>query len=325
MSERPDRMTGDERALEPLLETRGLVKRYGRFALREVSLSLPRGYIMGLVGPNGAGKTTFIKLVLNLVRRDAGTIRIFGRDTLEDAAASRSRIGFVHEVPTFYNHLRLETVASIVAAFYQRWDQPLFLRLAADFDLPLRKRVYALSRGTKTKFALALALAHHAELLLLDEPSTGLDPVFRRELLERLSAYIGDGTASVLFSTHMTSDLERVADYITLLDDGGVVFSETRDAVLERWALVKGGIDLLEGEAARLLTGVDVSGVGFSALTDDARAVRRACAGAQLVVERPSLEDIMFHLTRRAANPQGRVDAASDRHAQPVSEGGEDA
>ncbi len=108
-------------------------------------------------------------------------------------------------------------------------------------------------------------------------------------------------------------------------DDGAVVFSETRDAVLERWSLVRGGVELLDGEAARLFTGVVVSGVGFSALIDDERAVRRDCAGAQLVIERPSLEDIMFHLTRRAADPQGRAGAASDLQTQPVSEGGEDA
>ena len=319
MSDRPDRVTGDDGGLDPLLEVRGLVKRYGLFALGAVSLSLPRGYIMGLVGPNGAGKTTLIKLVLGLVRRDAGTIRIFGRENLEDAAAIRSRIGFVHEVPAFYNHLRLRTVASIVSAFYARWDQPLFLRLAADFELPLSKRVYALSRGTKTKFALVLAMAHHAELLLLDEPSTGLDPVFRRELLEQLSAYIGDGTASVLFSTHITADLERVADFITLLDDGKVVFSETRDAVLERWALVRGGVELLEGEAARLFTGVEASGVGFSALTDDVRAARRMCADGQLVIERPSLEDIMFHLTRHAADRQRSGGATSVADPQLMS------
>lgn len=162
------------------------------------------------------------------------------------AAAIRSRIGFVHEAPTFYLHLTLATVASIVAPFYPQWDAALFRELASAFELPLGKRVFTLSRGTRTRFALALAMAHHAELLLLDEPSTGLDPVFRRELLDRLSADISDGTASVLFSTHITSDLDRIADYITLLRGGHVVFSTTRDEALETWALVKGGVSLSE-------------------------------------------------------------------------------
>lgn len=305
MGDRAERGAHGEIAMEPLLDVRGLVRQYEGFTLNEVSLSLPRGYIMGLVGPNGAGKTTLIKLILGLVRRDAGTVRVFGFDNLAEATAIRSRIGFVHETPAFYNHLTLATVASIVAPFYPRWDDTLFRRLAVDFDLPLKKRVYALSRGTKTKFALALAMAHHAELLLLDEPSTGLDPVFRRELLERLSAYIGDGSASVLFSTHITSDLERIGDYITILRGGEVALSATRDEILEQWALVKGGVDLLDAGTRPLFKGTDVTDFSFTALTDDVQGVRRQMAGRDLVIERASLEDVVFHLTRKPAASDG--------------------
>jgi ABC-2 type transport system ATP-binding protein len=306
--------------VDTILDLHGLRKVYEGFTLNDVSLTLPRGYIMGLVGPNGAGKTTVIKLVLGLIRRDAGTVRVCGLDTLAHATAVRSHIGFVHEAPAFYNHLTLATVASIVAPFYPRWDEPLFRRLASDFDLPLRKRVYSLSRGTKTRFALALAMAHHAELLLLDEPSTGLDPVFRRELLERLSAYIGDGTASVLFSTHITSDLDRIADYITLLRDGELIFSATKDEVLERWTLVKGGVELLDPDTRRLFKGIEVSDVSFAALTDDVQGVRCRFAGRDLVIEKASVEDVVFYLTRNPAGDGERSGAtAADRAVPPAA------
>ena len=303
--------------MDTILDLHGLRKVYEGFTLNDVSLALPRGYIMGLVGPNGAGKTTLIKLILGLIRRDGGTIRVFGLDNLADATAVRSRIGFVHEAPSFYNHLTLATVASIVAPFYPRWDEPLFRRLASDFALPLRKRVYSLSRGTKTRFALALAMAHHAELLLLDEPSMGLDPIFRRELLERLSAYIGDGTASVLFSTHITSDLDRIADYITLLRDGELVLSATKDEVLEHWALVKGGVELLDPDTRRLFKGLEVSDVSFAALTDDVRGVRRRFAGRDLVIEKASVEDVVFYLTRKPAIDGERAGATAARQSVP--------
>lgn len=287
------RQVGDA---DPILEIHALRKSYGDFTLRDVSFSLPRGYIMGLVGPNGAGKTTIVKLLLNLVRRDAGEIRVFGLDAREAEVAIKARIGFVHERPAFYEHVTVAGMGAIAAPFYRDWDRALFHRLAADFDLPLRKRVGALSRGMRTKLALALAMAHHAELLVLDEPTSGLDPVFRRELLERLSAYIQDGKRSVLFSTHITSDLERVADYVTFIREGRVMFSTTKDEVLERWGIVKGGPEMLDAGNRRFLKGVEASTVGFTGLTDDLEAARRRFSGAGVVIERASLEDIMVYL-----------------------------
>jgi ABC-2 type transport system ATP-binding protein len=280
------------------LEVTGLRKCYKGFTLKDVSFQLPRGYIMGLIGPNGAGKTTIIRLILGLARPDRGEIRALGLDASTDGAAIRSRIGFVHEAPSFYLHLTVASLASFMAPFYPHWDARLFRRLASEFDLPLGKRAYALSRGMRTKLALALALSHDAELLVLDEPTSGLDPVFRRELLERLSVYIQDGNRSVLFSTQITSDLERVADYITFVRDGQLVFSATRDEVKDHWALVKGGLELLDEDGRRFFRGIETSAFSFTAITDSVQAARQRFSGRGVVIEPASLEDVMFYLSR---------------------------
>jgi len=284
-------------AVDNALEVRALVKDYGDFRLKNVTFSLPRGYIMGLIGPNGAGKTTVIKLILNLLHRDEGNVRIFGLDNRASEVEVKSRIGFVHDAPVFYEHLTLRKLKDTVAPFYGSWDETAFHRLIEEFDLPLGKKFSRLSRGMKMKFALALALSHRADLLILDEPTSGLDPVFRRELLTKLSAFIQDEGKSVLFSTHITSDLERIADFITFIHDGEVVFSSPRDEILEKWAVVKGGPDLLAEENRSLFRGIRRREFVVQALTADGAEARRRL-GKDTLVEKASLEDIMFFLTR---------------------------
>jgi ABC-2 type transport system ATP-binding protein len=283
--------------MENVLEVRHLSKTYGNFTLADVSFSLPRGHIMGLIGPNGAGKTTTLKLILGLVKRDAGGILVCGMDPEEHGAGARSRIGFVHDEPQFYRHLSLERNAALVAGFYRTWDQAAFLRCAHAFGLQLNMRFGVLSHGTKMKFALALALSHRADLILMDEPTSGLDPVFRRELLDTLGAILQDEKSSILFSTHITADLQRIADYITLLQAGRVVFSAIKDHILERWGLVKGGLELLDGLPREFFRGVRRGAHGFEALTDDVAAAGRRLGGAALI-ERPSLEDIIYYTSQ---------------------------
>lgn len=284
--------------MENALEIRGLRKEYPGFTLRDVSFSLPRGYIMGLIGPNGAGKTTVVKLILNLVVRKAGSVKVFGWDNLAHEAEVKSRLGFVLDEPPFHSYLRVKDVGSLLAPFYKTWDRHEFRRLCGEFEIPLRKRVGALSRGMKMKLALAAALAHGAELILMDEPTSGLDPVFRRELLERLSVLIQGGRISVLFSTHITSDLERIADFITFLRKGELLFSTTRDEVMDKWGLVQGGPDLLTAETAALFRGVRMGPYGFKALTADANEARRRLVPKGAVVEKVSLDEIVFFLSR---------------------------
>lgn len=283
----------------PTLEIEGLRKEYKGFILKDVSFKIPPGYIMGLIGPNGAGKTTIIKLILNLVQRDDGEIKVFGLENMQNEVEVKSRIGFVHEVPTFYDYLKLEQMKSIIARFYSKWDDTLFHKLCKEFDLPLNKKINKLSRGMKMKFSLALALSHEADFILMDEPTSGLDPVFRRELLERLSGLIQDEKKTVLFSTHITSDLERTADYITYIQDGEILFSATKDELLENWAIIKGGNDILDDNIKSFFQGVRKTSFGFKALTNRAMEARRILSGQEAVIEKASLDDIMFFLGRR--------------------------
>lgn len=290
--------------MENILEIGSLRKEYDNFTLEDVSFRLPYGYIMGLIGPNGAGKTTIIKLIMNLIRKNSGSIKVFGKDNIEYEVDIKSRIGFVYDIPPFYDHLTLNQNKAIVAQFYREWDQDLFLRYVDDFDLDLKARLKTLSRGMKMKFQLAMALSHNAELILLDEPTSGLDPVFRRKLLDLFSGVIQDERRSILFSTHITSDLDRIADFVTFIREGQIVFSDEKDAVLESWGVVKGGKELLKGQDAGMFRGIRKHEYGFEALVPDVGQARKSFSD-RVTIEKPTLEDIMFFMTSK----NGRDDA----------------
>ncbi len=284
--------------MDPLIVADAVSKAYEGFALRDVSFTLPRGYIMGLIGPNGAGKTTLIKMMLGLARRDGGELRVLGNDPGRDDKSGRARIGFLHEASSYPPYVSVVSLASMVARFYPSWNHETFFRLTRALGVPTGTRVGALSRGTRNKFGLCLALAHHPDLLLLDEPTTGLDPLARREVLEILTGFIAEGRTSVLFSTHVTADLERVADYITFLQRGRLVFSSTRDEVLDRWGLVRGAPGVLDETVCRAFRGFERGAHVVTGLTDDIADTRRAFAGRDVVIERATLEDIMYYTGR---------------------------
>jgi ABC-2 type transport system ATP-binding protein len=280
--------------MEYILEVKALRKEYNGFILKDISFQLPYGYIMGLIGPNGAGKTTTIKLIMNLLRKNGGEIKVFGKDNLAHELEIKSRIGFVYDTPVFYEHLTLKQMKNIIAPFYSSWDDAKFHRYMGEFDLPLKKKIKTLSRGMHMKFALALALSHHADLIIMDEPTSGLDPVFRRELLDILSGLIQDERKSILFSTHVTSDLERIADFITFIHKGELVFCRTRDEVFENYGVVKGGKELLTGENDKLFTGIREHKYGIEALTPHLQEARKKFKNGT-VIEKATLEDIMFY------------------------------
>ena len=287
--------------MDNAIEIKGLRKEYKGFALDDVSFDVPQGYIMGLIGPNGAGKTTIIKLIMNLIRRDAGEVRVFGLDNLRHEPEIKSRIGFVYDVPRFPEDLRLRTIASAIAAFYDKWDDGRFRDLLEEFQLSPRQVFKKLSHGMKMKFSLAIALAHDADLILMDEPTAGLDPVFRFELLTKLRALIQDERKTVLFSSHITSDLERVADFVTFVHKGRIVFSAAKDEILETWGVVRAAGDGLRPEDVPGARGFRRTEHSLEVLTSDLAAARRRL-GAGAVCDKASLEDIMFFISKGNAH-----------------------
>ncbi|MBK8727434.1 MAG: ABC transporter ATP-binding protein [Holophagaceae bacterium] len=290
----------------PLLELRGVTKRYPAFTLQDASFTLPAGLLMGLIGPNGAGKTTLLKSLLGLVKLDAGTIRFQGRDLVTEGPALRQRIAYVPDEPKFTHGASLRTIKDSTAPFCPGWNEGAWKSLMADFGLDPMQKSHTLSLGQRTRFALTLAMAREVDLLILDEPTTGLDPVFRRELLARLAHGLTD-TKAILFSTHITSDLEDRADLVTLLRDGEIVFSKTQDDLRETWGVVKGGLELLDDDARQSFQGLRTNPHGFEGLTDDLDGARQRFAGRALV-ERASLEEILVLLGRRRLD--GRSHAA---------------
>lgn len=283
--------------MENILEVKGLRKNFKSFALKDISFSLPKGYIMGFIGPNGAGKSTTIKLIMNLLKKDGGQIKVFGKDNIQYEKEIKNHIGFVYDENHFYEELTLHEMKNIIAPFYKTWDDKIFNNYIKMFQLPLNKKVKELSKGMKMKFSLAIALSHNAKLLIMDEPTSGLDPIFRSELLEILQDIIQDGEKSVFFSTHITSDLEKIADYITFIHEGQIVLSTTKDDILDNYCIVKGGLDLLNKDTKKAFVGIRENNYGFEGLIDS-REKAQSLFKDNVVIEKPSLEDIMVYIVR---------------------------
>lgn len=276
-----------------VLETKRVVKKYrSKTALDGVSISVPKGYVTGLVGPNGAGKTTLIKCVLNLTPVTDGTIQVFGQDHLNERAV-RQRVGFVHESSYLFDQLNALETGWIAAAAYDQWDRATYIGYLDRFGLPATQRIKTYSKGMKMRLALAVALSHAAELIVMDEPSSGLDPLVRRELLDVISEELARENRTFLISTHITSDLDRIADHVVVLDQGAVRLTVSRDD-LENYALCRGGTELLETDSNGSLIGVQRHEFGFTALTSNREKVQRRFGDA-IVLERPTVEDLLVH------------------------------
>lgn len=284
-----------------ILKIQGLNKKYKGFALQDITFSLEKGYVMGFVGPNGAGKSTTIKLIMNLLKKDRGKIEILGKDNITDNLNVKEKIGFVYDENYFYEELTLLETKKFVAPFYSKWDDSLFNHYMEQFELPSKKKIKELSKGMKLKFSLALALSHHPQLLIMDEPTSGLDPVFRSELLDILREYISAEEGSILFSTHITSDLEKIADYITCINQGKIVFSLSKEELQENYILVKGTKDSLNEELKQALVGIKETKYGFEGLAHDGKNIRKKWQDT-LVLERPSLDEIMLFTIGRYKN-----------------------
>ncbi len=281
-----------------MLEINNLSKEFFMgFKLDNITFDLEPGYIMGLIGPNGAGKSTLIKLIMNLIKKDSGEIKIFGKDYIKFEKEIKDRIGFVYDESVFYENLSIDDMKNIIAPFYSKWDDIAFYDYLKKFDLGPLYIIKKLSKGMKMKFALSLALSHHAELIIMDEPTAGLDPIFRRELLDVLYDVVQDENKSIIFSTHITTDLDRIADYITYIKNGKLVFSDSKDEIMSTYKVVKGAREDLDYNIRKEFLGLRETNIGFEGLTDNIEGIKYKIN--DVVIERPTLEDIMYYTRGR--------------------------
>ena len=281
------------------IEIKGLCKSYGDFSLNNINLTLPGGSILGLIGENGAGKTTTIKCILNLIRRDAGEITVLGHDNIREERLAKQDIGLVLDECFFHDTLRPLDVGRVLAPAYKNWDSDLFRSYLDKFGLPEKKLIKEFSRGMKMKLSLSAALAHHPKLLILDEATAGLDPVIRDEILDEFLGFISDEDHAILMSSHITSDLEKVADYIAYIHQGEVVLSDAKDAILDSYGRVGCTAAQLEAIAPDDVLRVRKGSFGCEALVKDRAAFARKYP--MLLVERTTLEDIMLFVGKGEA------------------------
>lgn len=225
--------------MDNIIEIKNLTKEYPGFKLDNISFNIPKGSIMGLIGENGAGKTTTIKLILNIISKDKGKIKIFDKDNILKEIEVKEDIGVVLDDSFLSLYLSVTDINKIMKNFYNNWDSDLYFSYLKQFDLENKKIIKDFSSGMKMKLKIAIALAHHPKLLILDEPTSGLDPIFRNELLNIFRDFVSDDEHSILFSTHITSDLEHVADYITFIHQGKIIFSLDKDVLTDEFGLVK--------------------------------------------------------------------------------------
>lgn len=276
------------------LKIQNLSKRFETFFLNNVSFELEKGYIMGFIGRNGAGKTTTLKAMLKFLHPDSGEVEINGFDINKNEAAVKSSIGFVSGLDGFYNSKKIKVVTQVTKRFFSNWNDELYKELLVKFNLDENKLIKNLSAGMKVKYQIALAMCHNAKILILDEPTSGLDPVSRDELIILFQDYVADGEHSILFSTHITSDLEKCADFITYIKNGKIIDSTDIISFKEKYFLVSGKKSDLTEDMKSKIIGFHAHNFGFEGLIESCN--KESFLNCE--ISNPSLEDIMVHMER---------------------------
>ena len=275
-----------------ILEVRNLNKTYKDFQLKDVNLTIPKGYIMGFVGQNGAGKTSTINLINHICKCDSGSIKIDGISYADDPVRYKESIAYVGDECYCTKGLKVKNVKQTLKEFYPTFDSEKFDSLIEKYNLPINKNIINFSRGMKVKLMFATVFSRDAKLLILDEATNGLDPVVREELMGELQKYIENGERSILFSTHVLSDLEEIADYITFIDNGRIILQKPKDEMLEEYMIIKGDYGNLTEQQKKYLIGVENKNYGFEALIESNNVQN---FDGQFVFEKPNVSQIMLH------------------------------
>ena len=281
--------------MKNILEVKNLQKSYSDFVLGPISTHFPGGVIIGLIGENGAGKTTFIKSLLGIIQSE-GSIQIFGRDMNKEAREIKEDIGVVLDNSFFPEVMTANDIHKIMKNLYKNWDPGLFFSYLDKFSLPRNKAIKTFSKGMRKKLEIVTSLAHHPKFLILDEPTSGLDPIVRKEVLDLFLDFIQDEEHTLLLSTHITSDLEHIADYILFLDKGHIVLEETRDDIMDNYGILKCGIEdfssIVKGDVIRFLK----NKYGYEILVKNPELLKKKYP--KMVMDKITLEELMVLLVK---------------------------
>lgn len=278
--------------MENVLEVEGLCKKYIGFELKNINFTIPKGMIVGLIGENGAGKTTTIKAILNVINKDKGQVKIFGLDLQQNEKKIKQDIGVVLDDSFLSEYLSPKSINKIMKNFYSNWDEKLYFNYLEKFELPLDKISKEFSSGMKMKLKITTALAHKPKLLILDEPTSGLDPVARNDILDIFQEFIEDGEHSILLSSHITSDLEHIADYITFINNGEIIFTKPKDELTENFGIVKCDENDFKKFNKNDYVKYKKNKYGYDVLIENKYEFKRKYDIS--VIDKPSIEDIML-------------------------------
>ena len=280
-----------------VIELKNVTKDYGDFKLDNVSFAVPEGTVCGFIGQNGAGKTTTINLILDVINRDSGEITLFGEPVSKDTAYLREDIGVVYDEMGFHEFMTGRDINIMMKNIYRNWDEDVFFENLKKFSLPSKKKCGAFSRGMRMKLQIAVALSHHARLLIMDEPTSGLDPIVRNEIINIFREFVVEEDHTILLSSHITSDLEKIADEVVFINGGHIVLSGNKDEILEKHGILKCKKDALAEISESLIVSSEVSEYGVCVLVNDRHAAEKLYP--DMVIERAGLEEIMIYYVNR--------------------------
>ena len=287
------------KSYENAIAIKGVTKRYDGFTLDNISFDVPKGCIMGFIGQNGAGKTTTIRSLLHITDIDGGEISLLGMDHVKDEAELKKRIAVVFDELPFHDMFNVKDMAKIFRGLYPDWNDDTYMKYIDRFQLPKKKKIGQFSKGMKMKIQIACALSHNAELLVMDEATTGLDPVVRDEILHIFMEYLGNGERSILMSSHITSDLEKIADMVTFIDKGRILLTGYKDEMLESHGILRCAKDYIQNVDPEDIVSIRTNNFGAEIMVNDRESAKMKYRDT--VIDPASLDDIMLYYVHRDA------------------------
>lgn len=282
--------------MEHILELKNVTKKYNDFELHNINLTIPKGTIMGFIGENGAGKTTTIKSILNLIHIDQGQIEVFGKEIIQHEKECKEDIGVVLSESMFPENMDMVKINKVMHNIYKHWDSDKFFEYGDQFQLPTKKRIKNFSKGMRMKLAIACALSHHPKLLILDEATSGLDPIVRDEILEVFMDFIQDEEHSIFISSHITSDIEKIADYVTFIHKGKIILSEAKDEMLDSYGILRATPEIFSELDKKDYISYRRSTYATDVLIQNRQEMQKCYPKA--VIDPASLEDIMLYTVK---------------------------